>query len=332
MTAVRWGLVSTANINRRVIPVIQDSDQGVLAAVASRDISKAAAYAAKWNIPSAFASYESMLASDEVDAVYISLPNHLHAEWSIKALEAGKHVLCEKPFAISMEEVDRMIEAADRTGLVLAEAFMYRHHPQSKIVGQWLAEGRLGEVLRISSVFNFSGMEPGNVRLNPEWGGGSLWDVGVYPVSLAQYVMGGPPKWVFGDQWLGESGVDMGFVGQMRYEGRRMAQIACSFYTPFHARAEITGTEGTLTLQRPFTFMDDGRQYLFFTPRDSDPEPIPVPVEPLYRGEIEDMQAAILNGQPTYLTLEETRNHVRTTLALYESARRGEIVQLEALP
>lgn len=328
MTNVRWGLVSTARINRKVIPAIQESDRGVLAAVASRDINKATAYAAEWQIPSAFGSYEAMLASDDVDAVYISLPNHLHAEWTIKALEAGKHVLCEKPFAITMDEVDRMIETAGRTGLVLAEAFMYRHHPQAKLVGQWLADGRLGEVMRVSAVFNFSGMDPDNVRLNADWGGGSLWDVGVYPISLAQYVMGGPPKWVFGDQWQGESGVDMGFVGQMRYEGRQMAQVACSFYTPYHTRAEITGTAGTLTMQRPFTAMDDGGQHLFFTPPDGDSQPVLVPDEPLYRGEIEDMQAAILDGRPTYLTLDETRNHVRTTLALYESARRGEVVQL----
>jgi len=239
-------------------------------------------------------------------------------------------VLCEKPFAVTLAEVDSMIAAASRTGMVLAEAFMYRHHPQTKIVGQWLEEGRLGEVLRVSAVFNFSGMDPDNVRLNPDLGGGSLWDVGVYPISLAQFVMGGPPKWVFGDQWLGESGVDMGFVGQMRYEGRQMAQVACSFYTPFHTRAEITGTKGTITIERPFTQMDDGGQYLFFTPPDGDPQPIPVPAEYLYRGEIEDMQAAILDGRPNYLTLEETRNHVRTALALYQSARTGQIVYLGA--
>lgn len=328
MTIVRWGLVSTANINRKVIPAIRESERGVLSAVASRDLSKASAYAGEWQIPSAFGSYEAMLASDEVDAVYISLPNHLHAEWTIKALEAGKHVLCEKPFALTLEDVDRMIETAERTGLVLAEAFMYRHHPQSRLVGQMLADGRLGEVLRVSAVFNFSGMDKDNVRLNPDWGGGSLWDVGVYPISLAQYVMGGPPKWVFGDQWLGENGVDMGFVGQMRYPGRQMAQIACSFYTPYHTRAEITGTGGTLTMERPFTAMDDGKQYLFFTPPDGDPEPVQVPNEYLYLGEIEDMQAAILDGRPTYLTLEETRNHIRTTLALYESAGSGRIVHL----
>ena len=329
MTIIRWGLVSTANINRRVIPAIRQSARGQLTAVASRDMSKSTAYAAEWQIPSAFGSYEAMLASDEVDAVYISLPNHLHAEWSIKALEAGKHVLCEKPFAITLEEVDRMIAAARQTGLVLAEAFMYRHHPQTKIVGDWVREGRLGDIARISAVFNFSGMQPDNVRLKPEWGGGSLWDVGVYPVSLAQYIMGGPPRWVFGDQRLGDSGVDMVFAGQMHYDGQRMAQLSSSFQTPFHARAEITGTEGTLTLQRPFTFMDDGGQYLYFTPPDGDPEPVPVPDKPLYLGEIEDMHAAILDGRPNYLTLAETRNHVRTILALYESARSNKVVHLD---
>jgi xylose dehydrogenase (NAD/NADP) len=330
MSTVRWGLISTANINRRVIPAIRASDRGVLAAVASREIGQATAYAARWGIPSAFGSYEAMLDSSEVDAVYISLPNHLHAEWTVKALKAGKHVLCEKPFALSLADVDHMIETAGRTGLVLAEAFMYRHHPQSKAVGQWIADGRLGEVMRVSAVFNFSGMDAANVRLNPEYGGGSLWDVGVYPISFAQYVMGGPPQWVFGDQWLGDSGVDMGFAGQMRYDGQRVAQVACSFYTPYYTRAEVTGTDGTLTVERPFTAMDDSGQYIFFTPRDGDPQPVPVPDQPLYLGEIEDMQSAILDGQPNYLTLAETRDHVRTTLALYESARRGQIVHLDS--
>jgi predicted dehydrogenase len=121
----------------------------------------------------------------------------------------------------------------------------------------------------------------------------------------------------------------MGFIGQMRYAGRQMAQIACSFYTPYHTRAEITGTEGTLTMERPFTAMDDGKDHLFFTPPNGEPEPIQVPNEYLYQGEIEDMQAAILDGRPNYLTLDETRDHVRTTLALYESARRGQIVSLD---
>ena len=155
MNNVRWGLVSTANINRRVIPAIRESQRSELIAVASRDLQQARSYAQKWEIPQAFGSYQAMLNSDQVDAVYISLPNHLHAEWSIKAMQAGKHVLCEKPFAITLEEVDRMIAASQATGCKLAEAFMYLHHPQMQMVHDWVQSGRLGDILLVRGVFNF---------------------------------------------------------------------------------------------------------------------------------------------------------------------------------
>jgi xylose dehydrogenase (NAD/NADP) len=328
MDFVRWGLLSTAKINQRVMPAFRAARRGDIAAVASRDESKARVYAAKWDIPQAFASYDAMLASDEVDAVYVGLPNHLHAEWTIRALRAGKHVLCEKPFALTVEEVDRMIEAAQSTGRVLAEAFMYRHHPQTKIVGEWVRSGRLGEINYVRAVFSFSGLVGGNVRLIPEYGGGSLWDVGVYPVSFAQYVMGGPPEWVLGDEQRGASGVDMLFAGQLHYSGGRMVQIASSFEVPFHTHAEILGSEGALTLLRPFLGMDDG-QYLYFTPANGESERVPVPEKELYLGEVEDMHAAILDGEPNYLTLEESRDHVRTTVALYESAAQGRVIRLD---
>jgi len=327
MNNVRWGLLSTARINRRLIPAIRTSKRGILVAVASRTQASADAYAEDWEIPQAFGSYQAMLDSDAVDAVYISLPNHLHAQWTIRALEAGKHVLCEKPFAISLSEVDQMIAKAEATGLVLAEAFMYRHHPQTKIAGEWVHSGRLGEITTMDSIFDVGGMSPDNVRLVPEYGGGALWDVGVYPISLAQYFMGGTPEWVFGDQWLGESGVDITFTGHLHYSGNRMAQIACSFQTPINTYANIIGTEGYLSLKRPFIFMEEA-EFLFFTPPSGEPELVPVPEKELYSGEIVDMHAAIFDGKPNYLTLAESRDHVRTVVALYESARSGKKVFL----
>lgn len=324
---VRWGLLSTANINRRLIPAILASPRGELTAVASRDLDKAKAYAAQWGIPLAFGSYQEMLNSGTVDAVYISLPNHLHAEWTIRALQAGVHVLCEKPFAITLEEVDHMIAASQANGCVLAEAFMYRHHPQTKVVGEWVRSGRLGEITQVWGVFNFQIGQRDDVRLVPEYGGGCLWDVGVYPLSFAQYVYGGPPEQVFGMQWIGDTGVDETFVGQMRYPGGGLAQIACSFRNPFNTQMEIIGREGRLSLNRPFTAVEDNRRLLFY-PANGEVQEIPVPEQELYIGEVEDMHAAILDGAPTYLTLEETRNHVRTVLALYQSAVRGHVVYM----
>lgn len=329
MTKVRWGLLSTAHINRRLIPAIRASQRGELVAVASRSQATADAYAAQWGIPLAFGSYEAMLDSGQVDAVYIGLPNNLHAEWSIRALRSGVHVLCEKPFAITLEQVDAMIAAAQESGCVLAEAFMYRHHPQTKIVGEWVHSGRLGEVTLVRAAFNFRIASRQDIRLTPELGGGALWDVGVYPISFSQFMLGGPPEWVMGDQWIGESGVDEVFSGQMHYSGGRMAQITCSFRTPFFTLAEIIGVEGRLTVSAPFLFALEGHpSQVIFHPAQGDPVEIAVPDEYLYQGEVENMHAAILDGAPPYLTLAETRNHVRTALALYQSASSGHPVRL----
>lgn len=328
MNKVRWGLLSTANINRKVIPAMRVSPRGELAAVASRDLQSARTYADRWQIPLAFGSYAEMLASGAIDAVYIALPNHLHAEWSIRAMEAGVHVLCEKPFALNLDEVDRMVAALQRTGRVLAEAFMYRHHPQTKIVGDWVRSGRLGEIVLARGSFHYNlGGRATNVRLVREYGGGSLWDVGVYPLSLAQFVFGGAPQTAFGRSWNGDTGVDERFTGQMWYSGGGMTQISSSFNSPFFQQMDIHGSEGALLLTRPFSEMNRNRQ-LIFTPAGGESEEIPVPEEDLYSGEIEDMHAAILDGAPQYISLEETRNHVRTALALYESASIGQAVDL----
>jgi xylose dehydrogenase (NAD/NADP) len=333
MDTVRWGLLSTANINKALIPPIRASKRGRLVAVASRSQATADAYARRWEIPQAFGSYEAMLASDKVDAVYISLPNHLHAEWSIRALQAGKHVLCEKPFAISLAEVDAMVAASRSTGYVLAEAFMYRHHPQTKLAGEWARSGRLGDICMIRGVFNFALSEARrkpedlDVRLVAEYGGGCLWDVGVYPVSFAQFVMGGPPESVAGFQWVGKTGVDETFAGVMHYSGNRLAQAASAFRSPFHSQIEIIGTLGRIVLSKPFVGLDRGRK-MTFIPDSGEPEELKVPRKELYLGEVEDMHAAILDGASPYISLEESRNHVRTILALYESARTGQVVHL----
>ncbi|HSF82142.1 MAG TPA: Gfo/Idh/MocA family oxidoreductase [Anaerolineales bacterium] len=325
---VRWGLLSTANINRRLIPAIRASKRGELVAVASRSLSKARAYANKWEIPLAYGDYAQMLSSGAIDAVYISLPNHLHAEWTIQALTAGVHVLCEKPMALTLAEMDAMITASRVSGRVLAEAFMYRHHPQTKIAGNWAHSGRLGDICLVRGVFNFALHARDNVRLVPEYGGGCLWDVGVYPLSFAQFIFGEAPYRVAGSQWLGDSGVDETFSGLLEYSGNRMAQISSAFRTPWFTQAEIIGTKGRLTINRPFVGLEQGRRMVFH-PEKGDPLEIQVPEKELYLGEVEDMHAAILDGAPNYLTLSETRDHIRTVLGLYESARTGNFIRLD---
>lgn len=324
---VRWGLLSTARINRSLIPAIRASKRGELVAVASRSLEMAKSYAAAYQIPLAFGSYQEMLHSGAIDAVYISLPNHLHAEWTIQALEAGVHVLCEKPFALTLEQVDSMLAASQKTGRVLTEAFMYRHHPQTRLAREIVRSGRLGEISMVWGCFNFKLLNRNDVRLVPEFGGGCLWDVGVYPMSFAQYIYGEPPSAVFGMQWVGDTGVDETFTGQMRYSGDRLALISSSFRTEFYIFFEIIGTQGRLTLTRPFTDMGKQRRMIFY-PNHGQPEEIKVPKRELYIGEVEDMHAAILDNAPPLISLQETRDHIRTALALYESAQTGQLVKL----
>ena len=326
MNPVRWGLLSTANVNRHLIPAIRASERGELVAVASRSQKSADEYARQWDIPKTFGSYEALLESDAVDAVYISLPNHLHAAWSIRALHNGKHVLCEKPFTISLAEMDAVMEAAAETGNVIAEAFMYRHHPQTKLVGDWIRDGRLGAISVLRGVFTFKMGSRENVRLVPEYGGGCLWDIGIYPLSYAQVVFGGPPSVVEGLQDLGPSGVDEAFAGQMRYPGGELAQIGSSFRTPYHTAIEIWGSEGRLHLTRPFSVVEEG--VVIFYPAQGEPQQLDVPRQQLYLGEVEDMHAAILDGAEPLIPLQDTRDHVRTALALYASARSGQVVAL----
>jgi predicted dehydrogenase len=331
MKKVRWGLLSTASINRRLIPPIRASQRGELVAVASRSQAAADAYAAEWGIPRAFGSYEAMLSSGEIDAVYVSLPNHLHAEWTIRALDHGLHVLCEKPFALTLAEVDSMTAAAARNGRALAEAFMYRHHPQTKIAGEWVREGKLGDLAVFRGTFSFYMENRENIRMRADDGGGSLWDVGVYPISFAQFLFGGPPEWVFGDQWVGPTGVDESFSGTLHYPSGAMAQISSGFRMPWYTHVDLTGTKGRLQINRPFTGLVEGQRHLTFVDALDHHYEVPVPEEELYQGEVEDMHDAILHGTPNYITLAETRDHVRTVLALYESARRGERVYLDEI-
>jgi predicted dehydrogenase len=320
MDSIRWGLLSTAKINQRLIGAIRQSNRGTVEAVASRDLKKAQAYASEWEIPRAFGSYEAMLAADEVDAVYVSLPNHLHGEWTIAALQMGKHVLCEKPFALTLDEVDRMVSAAADYDRVLAEAFMYLHHPQTQRLAALLQEGRLGRISLIRATLEFSvPNRADNIRLVPAYGGGGLWDAGSYPVSFAQFAMGGPPQDVQAIQQLGDTGVDEFFAGQMAFSGGAVAQFSTSLQTPYHQMAEITGTEGRLTLSHPFT-SDAAEAEMIFFPRLGEPEKLLVPTQDAYLGQVQDMHAAILDGRPNRLSLEGTRDRIETILRLYQAA------------
>jgi len=248
---VRWGVLGTANIARVcVIPAILNSSNGVLHAVASRERSKAEGLVAKHGQGIACTDYAALLQDPEIDAVYIPLPNHLHKEWTIKALQAGKHVLVEKPFALNAREAEAMLEAAQRHGRLLMEAFMYRFHPRSRRIKQWVDEGVLGEIALVRSAFTFPVKRDGsNERLFlPEMGGGSLWDVGCYGVSVARWLLGAEPVSVSAQAIYSQSGVDINFVGALRFASRALAVVESSFTAALQQTYSVLGDRGAIEL------------------------------------------------------------------------------------
>ena len=183
---VRWGILSTARINERLIRVIRASERSELVAVASRDSDRAKSYAAKWSIPRAHGNYEALLNDPDVDSIYISLPNGLHLEWSVKAAAAGKHTLCEKPLALSVDEVRQMAAASEKHGVIIQEATMMRFHPQTHRLRDLVAEKAIGDVRLVRAVFAIDLKREVDIRLDSALGGGCLWDVGSYPISLTR--------------------------------------------------------------------------------------------------------------------------------------------------
>jgi predicted dehydrogenase len=317
---LNWGLLSTAKINHALIKPLNASKRTRLLAVASRSISSADAYAHEWKIPKAHGSYEALLNDPEIDVIYNSLPNHLHAEWTVKALRAGKHVLCEKPFALTLEEVDTMIAASKESGKVLAEAFMYRHHPLTLKVKEIVDGGELGTIKLIKGAFSFKLTRDGNYRHYKEMGGGSVWDVGCYPISYARMLIGADPVEVFGWQVTGPGGGDDTFVGQMRFANGVLAQFDSSFVVPLRSYMEIVGTDATLFVPAPFK---PSTQEELMLRHGNKEKVIKVKGEELYRGEVEDMCNAVLLGSAPRISLEDSRGNIATLLSLIQSAEAG---------
>ena len=329
---LNWGLLSTARINRALIPPLRASRRNQLVAVGSRTQESADKYAREWKIPRAIGTYEALLADPEIDVIYNPLPNHLHAEWTIKAVEAGKHVLCEKPLALNVEEVDAIQAAARKHGRIVTEAFMYRHHPQTLKVQELVKSGSLGDLRLIRGSYTYMLSREGDVRLEPAMGGGSIWDVGCYPISYARSVIGSNPLEVSGWQVTGPTGVDEIFVGQIRFGHDIFAQFDSSFVTPLHAFMEVVGSEGTLNIPTPFKPGTEDKLYLTRRDMRSSPvdktETIKIKGQELYLGEVEDMADAILLGREPRISLEDSRANVAVITALLESARSGKLVKL----
>jgi predicted dehydrogenase len=319
---LKWGLLSTARINRKLIPAIRESGRAQLLAVASRNQPRANQYADEWSIPQAYGSYRALLEDPDVDVVYVSLPNSLHAEWTVKAIEAGKHVLCEKPLALSVAECNQIIDASQASGVVAMEAVMYLYHPLLHKARELIRDGAVGEVTMVRGHFAFFLDRPDDVRWNPNLGGGSLWDIGSYPVSFIRWIAGEPDQ-VLGQQTLSASGVDATFAGTLRYNSEMLGVFDCSFLEPFRSRAEVAGTKGTLIIEHPYPISGESRLLLRGLGEDEGKE-MAVAKEDAYHSEVEALTAAVLDGTPLAVPLTSSRANVATLKALYESARRGE--------
>jgi D-xylose 1-dehydrogenase (NADP+, D-xylono-1,5-lactone-forming) len=320
---VRFGVLSTADINEKVLEGARASDRVETAAVASRDRDRADAYARAHGIGRAYGSYEALLADPELEAIYISLPNSLHVEWSVRALEAGKHVLCEKPLDRREAEVERAFDTADSAGLLLAEALMWRHNPQTAKLQELVGSGAIGEIRQIRAAFSYTLTDEQNVRLRADLDGGALMDVGCYCVSGAR-LLAGEPDAVFGVQVTGPSGVDVRFAGVLRFPNRVIAQFHCGFDLPVESRLEPIGSRGSIVLRDPWHARKPGLEVR----RDDASEWVDVELANSYRLELENLADAIRGVREPLLGREDALAQARVIEALYRSAATGTAVSL----
>ncbi|MFN8373410.1 MAG: Gfo/Idh/MocA family oxidoreductase [Anaerolineae bacterium] len=328
---LRWGIISTARIGEgQVIPAIQQSNNGEVVAVASRDLAKGKEFAQRLGIPRVFGSYEEMLADPEIDAVYNPLPNALHGEWSIRAGEAGKHVLCEKPLANNADEAQKMADFFAAKGLLLAEAFMYRFHPQTQKVKEMVDGGAVGKIHAMQSVFNFSIGSEDDVRLSKELEGGSLMDVGCYCLNITRYLIGEEPSDVRAFADFGKrSGVDERLAGLMQFPSGALAHFDCSIRTHFTQTYEIRGSEGRIFVERAFVpFRPSPDSEIIIRYWSSKPgvekhqyEEIPVPQVNQYTLMAEDFADAVLKQRPPRFPIEDAVANMRAIDRLLAAAR-----------
>lgn len=266
---LRWGIMGCAQIAANsVMPAIQESQSGVIEAVASRGLDKSSAIAAEFGVSKAYGSYEELLADKDIDAVYIPLPNHLHREWVIRAAEAGKHVLCEKPIALNSREAAEMVEACRKAGVHLAEAYMYRHHPRIAELQNIIARGEIGELRSIRGTFTYNdAADTSNIRFKSAWGGGSLYDVGCYPLSAARLLFGAEPEAVTVQAIFSpeHDNVDMMASGLVEFPGGTSLIFDCGMWAYHRQLLEVLGTEGRIEVPMPFNARFEDAEFIVHT-------------------------------------------------------------------
>lgn len=319
---IRWGIIGTARIAERLVQGIKASQNGTLLAIASRTEEKAKAFARQHSIPRAYGSYEALLKDPEIEAVYNPLPNSLHGEWTIRAAEAGKPTLCEKPMACNAAEAEQMIHATRAHHVLLMEAFMYRFHPQIIRLKEMLDRGDIGALRVIRAAFTFGLYDLNNVRLKKELCGGALMDVGCYCIHFSRYVAGSEPTEVFAVAHIGpESGVDEMVVGTLIFPEGVVAQFDCSFRSAGRAFCEVVGSEGKIDIPSPW--VPGSKPGTLTVTKGRTSETIEVGVADSYQLEAEHFGACLIEGTPLFLPPEEGLKNMRVIDAVYRSARNG---------
>jgi xylose dehydrogenase (NAD/NADP) len=323
MEPVRWGILSTARINAFVIPGLHESPLTELLAVASRGQDRVEEYARAWGIPRAYGSYDELLADPEVEVVYVSLPNGLHVEWSVRALEAGKHVLCEKPLARAPEEVELAFDVAEREELLLMEAFMWRHHPQTLRLAELVRSGAIGDIRLVRASFSFT-LDGDDVRLDPALGGGALMDVGCYCVSGVRLVAGEPES-ASAHSVVGQTGIDLRLAGTLVFADGALGLVDCGFDLPFRQGLEVVGAEGTLRVATPWVPKDPA----IVLERGHDTQVFAIEQADRYRLQAENLSRAVRGLEAPLLGRHDALGQARAIDALYRSAERdGDTVPL----
>jgi predicted dehydrogenase len=323
MEPVRFGIVSTADINNKLLAGAGESPDVDVVAVGSRELARAEDFAQRHAIPRAYGSYDELLADPDVEAVYIPLPNTMHCEWSIRAVEAGKHVLCEKPMSRHSIDVERAFEAAERSGRLLSEAFMYRHHPQTARLVELVRGGAIGELRLVRSVFSYGLFDEQDIRLRTDVEGGALMDVGCYCVSGSR-LLAGEPESVFGRAYIGPTGTDWVFTGSLRFADGVLGLFDCGTTLSNRDELEAVGTEGSLFLDDPWHCLEP----VIELRRNDGVERIETERGNPYRLELENLGAAIRGQTAPLLGRVDAVAQARVIEALFGSAASGQDVHV----
>ena len=323
MTKVQWGILGTAKIIKKIIPAFQHSALGDVAAIASRSEEKARTAAEAYGLPRYFSSYEALVADPGVDAVYIPLPNHLHLPWSLKAIQAGKHVLCEKPIGMNTEEAEQLLNAARANPeLKVMEAFMYRFHPQWKLARQWVNEGKIGDLCSVHTFISYYKDDPENIRNIPAYGGGGMMDIGCYAISFARFLFNDEPQRVFAAAELDpDFSVDRLTSGVMEF-GRGLATFTIGTQMVRFQRVQILGSTGRIELEIPVNAPADEPCRLILQ-NDLRVESHTVEICDQYTIQCDRFSRAVLEDLPVPTPLEDAVANMRVIDRMKQSMKEG---------